>query len=284
MTTLVTGGEGQLGRHLARLPDVVALGRHTLDICDPDSVARTLDHHRPTRVVHCAARTNVDACEQNPPEAFRVNAGGTEVVAAACAARGIPLLHVSTDYVLGAATPRLSVHAPYDSRSAYARSKQAAEQAVRALGGTIIRVQWVYHLTGTSFVNRAIAEMRAGRSVPLVTDQVGCPTPAPHLARWLWELATLPQLPAVLHLATTGEATPAQWVCALARAAGVEPRWHPISRTDLRGAYRPARSCLDVRDTQPLLSATLPTWSQALEELTAAATGPTTSERSTHRR
>ncbi len=277
MTILVTGGQGQLGRHLGHHAGVVALGRDGLDICDPTSIQRALHAHEPSCVIHCAAFTNVDGCTRDPVRAHRVNAGGTECVAAACAADGVPLLHVSTDYVIGGPdTPghRLAVDAPIQALSTYARSKWAAEEAVRAHGGTIVRVQWVYSVDGSGFINRAIEKMRQGESVPLVTDQVGCPTPARLLARWFLELAEVQNPPSIVHLATTGTATPAEWVGAFARALGVEPVWHPVSRAILTGAPRPARSCLDVTETEALFGRALPDWATALRSLMAAQPRP----------
>ncbi|HCH63922.1 MAG: hypothetical protein CL927_06485 [Deltaproteobacteria bacterium] len=267
MTVLVTGGNGQLGRHLGAHHGVVALGREDLDVCDPSSAAASLAAHTPRCVIHCAALANVDACTGDPARAYKVNAGGTECIAAACATRGIPFLHISTDYVVGGPERpghRIPVEAPFQAMSVYARSKRAAEEAARTHGGTIVRVQWVYSFGSAGFINRALAMMRSGESVSLVVDQVGCPTPAPLLAAWLLELADTPQRPPVVHLATRGEATPVEWVGALARARGIEPIWHPVSRATLKGAPRPARSCLDISNTESLFGRTLPNWSDAL--------------------
>lgn len=268
---LVTGGAGLVGRHLGRLPGVLALPRNTLDVCVPDDVHAALDLHRPTAVVHCAGFTRVDAAEQDPATAYRVNAGGTEVVARACAERGVRLLALSTDYVLGAppaSTARLPVDAPPAPLAAYARSKLAGEHAALAWSATVVRVQWVYATDGTSFVNRALARMARGESVPLVTDQHGSPTPARYLARTLVELTAVAAVPPILHVATGGAATPAEWVCALATAHGIEPVWHPISRTALPGAPRPAWSCLDTSATDALLGRPSPHWRAALADLT----------------
>lgn len=277
MTILVTGGAGQLGRHLAAHSNVTALDRHGLDICDPDSVEAALALHQPHTVIHAAAYANVDGCTADPARAFRVNAGGTELVARACAARKIRMLHLSTDYVLtgpDTAGYRLPVDLPPSPQSTYARSKLAAEQSARAFGAHVVRVQWIYSHRANGFVNRALAAMQQGQSVPLVTDQYGCPTPAPLLAAWLVELAGSTQLPPILHLATTGEATAAQWVCALARARGISPVWHPISRRELTAGTRPARSCLDTSQTATLLGAPIPDWQDALQEHSRTAASP----------
>lgn len=270
MTILVTGGNGQVGRHLAAHAGVIALGRDDLDICDPASVSTALDRHHPDAVIHTAAFTHVDDCDRDPARAFRVNAGGTEIVAAACSDRGIRLLHLSTDYVLNGpdtAGHRLLPEAVPAPLSTYGRSKWAAERAIHAHGGHIVRVQWVYSIDGTGFVNRAIARMRRGEPVSLVTDQVGSPTPAPLLAQWLIALTHHASLPRVIHLAAQGEATPAQWVSELARAQGVAPVWQPMKQAELPGALRPARSCLDVAASEALLQMRFPHWRPALLEM-----------------
>ena len=155
MTVLVTGGQGQLGRHLGAHNGVTALGRARLDVCVPDSIDTVFDTLKPHCVIHCAAMANVDACTRDPSRAYQVNAGGTENIARACADRRIPLLHISTDYVVGGPDQdghRIAVDGPIRPQSVYARSKWAAEQAAQAHGGTIVRVQWVYSVEGSEFL------------------------------------------------------------------------------------------------------------------------------------
>jgi len=266
LSILVTGAGGLVGRHLVALPGTIGLDRTQLDICDPAAVSRALDHYSPSVVINAAAFAHVDGCERDPARAWRVNAGGVDVLAQAAKARRLRLLHLSTDYVLGGDGLTLSVDAASAPLGVYARSKWGGEQAARAAEATIVRLQWVYSssTSSSSFVDRAIQRMAAGDSVSLVTDQLGCPTPAALLAQWLVELARLRVLPAIVHLATTGAATPQQWICALAEAQGITPLWHPIVRADLPGASRPARSCLDVSETERLFGRTLPNWHTAL--------------------
>jgi len=190
MKLLVTGGSGQLGRALARTHAAVALDRADLDITSPARIAAALDTHAPTVVINAAAYTAVDRAESERAHAFAVNAEGAAHVARACAARGISLVHVSTDYVFDGAARR-----PYregDEASpvnAYGESKLAGERAVLAEGGTVVRTAWLFGHGGPSFVH-AIA--RAAREQPVlrvVDDQHGCPTFADHLAPVLIALA-----------------------------------------------------------------------------------------------
>lgn len=264
MTVLITGAGGLVGRNLCALDNTVGLPRAALDICDADAVTRVLDQVTPAVIINAAAYANVDGCEQDPARAWRVNAGGVDLLAREARARGIRLLHISTDYVLGGPGPRLAVDAPFAPLGVYARSKIGGEQAAHAHGATVVRVQWVYDPLATGFVARAIQRMKDGEQVSLVTDQVGSPTPAVLLARWMMSLTQLAELPPTLHLATRGTATPQQWLCALAESLGIRPLWRPITRVNLPGPPRPAHSCLDVSATEVLLGKELPDWRHAL--------------------
>src|SRR4051794_7903072 len=137
MRLLVTGATGQLARSLAELdesaPDlsIVVHGRPELDLEKPRIIASLIECIRPDVVVNAAAYTAVDAAESDSARAFAVNAGGAGAVAAASVAGGLPLIHVSTDYVFsgGHARPYREDDAP-EPRTAYGRSKLAGEAAV----------------------------------------------------------------------------------------------------------------------------------------------------------
>jgi dTDP-4-dehydrorhamnose reductase len=164
--------------------DVRALDRSDADLTDPGAVAKALHGlDERTVVVHCAAWTAVDDAQTREAEAFAVNAVAPQLVAAACAAAGARMLHVSTDYVFdGTATVPYPEDAPLAPRSAYGRTKAAGEWAVRAaLPGRhwVVRTAWLYGAHGPSFVGtmRRFADDVAGRpSVDVVADQVGQPT------------------------------------------------------------------------------------------------------------
>jgi dTDP-4-dehydrorhamnose reductase len=101
---LVTGGRGQLGRAVARRGaarghEVSAPGRAALDLVDDAAIARGLDGAAPDAVINAAAYTAVDRAEREPVLAFASNVAGAGRLARRCAARDVPLVHVSTDYV-----------------------------------------------------------------------------------------------------------------------------------------------------------------------------------------
>ena len=143
----VLGGLGQ---------DVTGLLRGDLDVTDESAVRALVLRVRPAVVVNCAAWTAVDDAEAREDEASAVNGRGAENVAAACAASGSRLVHVSTDYVFGG--DGLAPYAEYDGtapRTAYGRTKLAGEQAVLRLlpeTGYVVRTAWLYGAHGPNFV------------------------------------------------------------------------------------------------------------------------------------
>ena len=133
MTILVLGAAGQVGRALVERLDTARRGldKAACDICDPASVTRALADPALSAVVNCAAYTAVDRAESEPERAFAVNAEGAEIVARAAAARGLPLIHLSTDYVYSGAAPMpYREDEPTAPRNVYGASKAAGDTAV----------------------------------------------------------------------------------------------------------------------------------------------------------
>ena len=172
MTVLILGSGGLVGGACAQLPGAVGYPRQALDICNVASVASTLDRHKPSAVLNCAALAKVDQCDTEPERAWSVNAEGPARLAELCQQRGVRLVHLSTDYVLTGAPDAgvlLREDDPVAPKSTYARSKRGGELAVIGLGGVVVRVQWVYSLMGKSFFSRALRALDAGQQIKLVT-------------------------------------------------------------------------------------------------------------------
>lgn len=193
---LVTGSRGQLGAAvLARCAALgrpaVGLDREALDVTDAEAVRAAVAHHRPEAVLNAAAYTAVDRAETDRERAFAVNAAAPGHLAAACAEAGIPLLHVSTDYVFdGTADRPYTEDDPVNPLGVYARSKAAGEDAVRdrLAQHLIARTAWVFapgHANFASLMARLFTERE---EIAVVTDQLGHPTPADGLARALLDL------------------------------------------------------------------------------------------------
>jgi len=254
---LVTGAGGMLGQDvLARLAEAgeqtVALDRAALDLTDADAVRSTLEVHRPAVVVNCAAWTAVDDAESHEEEALRINGDGPAHLAAACAATGAVLLHVSTDYVFaGDATTPYAEDAPTAPRSAYGRTKLAGERAVLGIErGYVVRTAWLYGTGGPNFVRTMIKLEGLKDTLDVVDDQRGQPTWSADLAGLLHELgrgALAGTAPAgVYHGTSSGETTWYGLTREIFRLLGTDPdRVRPTtSEAFVRPAPRPAYSVL----------------------------------------
>ncbi len=213
MKVVVTGGHGQLGRSLVRRAggagqDLVAVGRDLLDVADPAAVAAQLDRLAPAAVINAAAYTAVDRAEHDRGAAFAVNAVGAGHLARACAARGIALLHVSTDHVFdGRATRPYLEDDAVAPLGVYGASKAAGEVAVLAAGGTVVRTSWLFAEGGRGFVPAIVRAALAGERLRVVADRHGCPTWSDDLAEALLSLAARPAPAGVYHYAGDGATT-----------------------------------------------------------------------------
>lgn len=204
MHVLVTGGRGFVAgavarAALARRHEVVAPGRDTLDVTDPVAVRAVLAHHRPHAVVHTAYR-------EHGPDLEAVTVGGTDVVAAACAAADVPLVHLSSDLVFPG---REAPYAEHDERrplTRYGRAKAAAEDAVSAAGGRACIVRTSLVLAGPGAPpgrhERLVLDVLDGRSpVRFFVDEVRRPVLVDVLARAVVALAEAADPPPVVHVA-----------------------------------------------------------------------------------
>ena len=186
MTLLMFGQTGQVAHAVqAMAPGVVALGRDAADLADPAACAAAIAAHRPAAVLNAAAWTAVDRAETEEAAATVVNGDAPGAMARACAALGIPFLHISTDYVFEGGGTR--AWAPGDATGplgAYGRSKLAGERAVAAAGGhwAILRTSWVFSGHGANFLRTMLRLSETRDALSVVEDQIGGPTPADAIA------------------------------------------------------------------------------------------------------
>jgi dTDP-4-dehydrorhamnose reductase len=188
--TVLFGSSGQLGvelvERLKRLDgSCVCCDLPQYDISDLQSVSAVIRDEKPDGVINASAYTAVDLAEDNRETAFKVNGDGPAHLAACCSAAGIPLIHVSTDYVFDG---RGSV--PYRESNAvnplgvYGASKAAGENAVRETlrEHIILRTAWLYGVYGNNFVKTMLRLGKSNETIRVVDDQFGCPTSAADLA------------------------------------------------------------------------------------------------------
>jgi len=286
---LLIGGNGQVGhelrRSLAPLGEVITTTRggvlpdggpcEALDLSIAGDAGRMVERLSPDLVVNAAAWTAVDKAETEREAAFRANAGAVEELAMACAARGVPLVHYSTDYVFdGTGTKPYLPTDPTAPLGVYGQSKLAGEEAIRRSGARhlILRTAWVYGLHGHNFL-RTMLRLGAERDeLRVVADQVGCPTPA-----WLIAdvTATIVQQGigdgGTHHLVADGQTSWhgfAEAIMDEAFAVGLlatRPRVVPITTADYpTPAARPAWSVLDTGSLRQGWGVALPEWRSAL--------------------
>jgi dTDP-4-dehydrorhamnose reductase len=278
---LVTGGSGQLARALedAATGSLRRVGRPEFDFDHPDSIAATFHAVKPSLVINAAAYTAVDAAEDDSEAAYRANRDGPAALARLCAEAGIPLIHVSTDYVYDGAKGKPYVETdPVAPQGVYGASKLAGEQAVLASGAQaiVMRTSWVYAAEGKNFVRTMLNVGKARDRLSVVADQHGCPTTAQDLAVAILAIADRiassgwkPEYGGVFHAAGSGETTWHGLACAAfeeaARHGAKIPEVAPIATADWpTKAKRPADSRLDCSKLHAVFDVRLPQWRTSL--------------------
>ncbi|MCG6910702.1 MAG: dTDP-4-dehydrorhamnose reductase [Deltaproteobacteria bacterium] len=190
MKVLVTGSKGQVGRELQNRGaekglTMIGVDIEEIDITDMRAVARLVEASAPDLVVNAAAYTAVDLAESNRKIAFQVNRDGPANIAAACATAGVPLIHISTDYVYGGDKEgAYTEDDPMAPLGVYAESKAAGDRQVADIlrAHVIVRTAWVYSVHGHNFVKTMLRLGRDRERLTVVDDQEGCPTDAADLA------------------------------------------------------------------------------------------------------
>lgn len=278
---LVFGRSGQVARELAELGEqagraMVFAGRETLDLAEHGQIEGLIARIGPSAVINAAAYTAVDKAESEADAAYALNRDAPAAMARACAARGLPFVHFSTDYVFDGALDRPYVETdPTGPTGVYGASKLAGEQAVMAVGGAaiILRTSWVYSVHGANFVKTMLRLAATRDAVGVVGDQLGRPTWARDCAEAalvaLDALGSDPGLAGVYHLSGGGDATWAQFAAATfeisAQRGGPTAQVNPITTADYpTPAKRPANSRLDCGKIQAALHWRARPWRESL--------------------
>ncbi len=260
MDILLTGGTGQVGIELLRCrwPDGVRIhapDRKALNLADPNLIERAFETRRWGAVISCGAYTAVDKAETEVREAWQVNALAPALLAQHSARAGIPIIHVSTDYVFdGRKDGYYEEEDPVGPINVYGASKEGGEQAVRTANPhhAVVRTGWVVSSHGRNFLTTILRLAREQDVIPVVSDQRGCPTFAADLAEALATVATRladnRALSGTYHFVNAGEASRSEFARAILVAAAARTR-ESVEITDKASSYQPdvARRPSDTR-------------------------------------
>lgn len=286
---VVTGRDGQVVRSLLErgqlneIFEVVALGRPTLDLSEPDRISGALREAQPDVIVSAAAYTGVDRAETDEAAAHVINAVAAGQVAATAALLGVPVIHLSTDYVFDGEKPEPYMETDLvGPTSAYGRTKLAGERAVSeaADNHVILRTAWVYSPFGRNFLKTMLQLAESRDHINVVDDQVGNPTSALDIADGILAIAgnllesNAQHLRGIFHMTGSGAATWADFAAEIfARSARNSGPMAEIGRIPSSAyptpARRPANSRLDCGKLERTHGLRLGEWRHATAETIA---------------
>lgn len=276
MRVVVVGSKGQLGgavvEEFAASHDVLAWDRAALDITDDRAVLEKIEQARPDALINCTGFNAVDAAEEQPVAALKVNAFAVRTMARGCATAGAAFVHYSSDFVFDGRIDRLLTEddAP-NPRSAYAISKLLGEWfTADAPRGYALRVESLFGTATSGGPNKGsvaaiINGLMAGRPVKVFADRTVTPTHVIDAARATRTLLETGAAPGIYHCVNSGSSTWLGFAEEAARLLGVEPQFEVVRFADVTlPAVRPQYCALS---NQKLAAAgcTMPTWQNALE-------------------
>ena len=269
---LVFGKTGQVATELQRLGDVVALGRDQADLANPAVCADAIRTHAPRAVINAAAYTAVDPAEQEEALATIINGDAPTAMAQACVELGIPLIHISTEYVFaGMGDAPWQPDDPTAPQNAYGRSKLAGEIGIRNSGvvHAILRTSWVVSAHGANFVKTMLRLSDTRDALSVVADQIGGPTPARDIAaaslKIVEQLIDDPSKSGTYHFSGAPDASWAEFAYEIFAQAGKAMSVTPIPTAEYpTPAQRPLNSRMECRTTEQVFGIARPDWREGL--------------------
>ncbi|NOX40608.1 MAG: dTDP-4-dehydrorhamnose reductase [Alphaproteobacteria bacterium] len=278
MKLLIFGQTGQVASELARLePNARFLSRADADLTNPAACAQIINTSDADAIINAAAYTAVDKAETETDLAFQVNGAAPTEMAKAAAAKGIPFIHISTDYVFnGQGTKPWTPDDPLKPLGIYGQSKLAGETGVRAAGGAhvILRTSWVVSAHGSNFVKTMLRLAQSLDTLRVVSDQIGGPTPAAAIAKAVVEIAaqlvTKQNLTGTYHFAGAPDVSWADFARAIFAEAGQSVTVEDIPAKDYpTPAKRPQNSRLDCTSLERAFGIKRPDWRAGLQQILA---------------
>ncbi len=279
---LIIGRDGQLSTELAmcalddvEIAEFTQLGLDQVDLTKPQTGADAIAGSDADVVINATAYTAVDRAEEDEETALLINGTGVKAMAEAAAAKTIPFLHVSTDYVFeGGGTGRWREEDPTAPLGAYGRTKLIGEQAVTAAGGphAILRTSWVFSAHGANFVKTMLTLSETRDTLNVVNDQIGGPTAARDIAKTLLIMAkTMAQgggQSGIYHYAGTPDASWADFATEIFTQAGKTMTVTGIPTSEYpTPAARPLNSRLDCQKIAQVFGIPTPDWRKSLADV-----------------
>ena len=274
MKVLVTGAGGLVGRavieHCSEQgDDVRGVDHASLDISDAASVQETFSETKPNVVINCAAWTDVDGCESDSAHAERANGLGPELLATSCREIDALLITISTDYVFDGTKDGFYTQRDQPNPiSVYGHSKLEGERRAQAAWArtVVVRSGYIFGIGGKNFLSTLLPRARRNEPLKAISDMIGTPTYAPHLAHRLRELAVM-DLPGIFHVVNAGDGASFEMFArsALEIAGLSSAPLETVTLADLRRpAPRPRNSRLRCLWSEALGLDQLPHWTEAL--------------------
>ncbi|WP_299901868.1 dTDP-4-dehydrorhamnose reductase [uncultured Ruegeria sp.] len=278
MKALVFGHGGQVATELRRRGQahdvlVESLDRAAADLSDPTQCAEAIRNTDADVIINAAAYTAVDQAEEERELAKRINGDSPGAMARAAAARDLPFLHISTDYVFdGSGTTPWSTDNPTGPLGAYGQTKLDGERQIAAAGGqhAILRTSWVFSAHGKNFVKTIIRLAENRDKLTIVADQIGGPTPAADIADTLLEMAKAgPEAKGgVFHYSGAPDASWADFAREIVSQSGLSVQIEDIpTEAYPTPAPRPLNSRMDCSRLENVFGIHRPDWKAGLAEI-----------------
>lgn len=287
---LVLGASGQLGQELQVAAEGSAqhytfTSRSELDVTDQLAIQHFVQDHHIDTIINCSAYTAVDRAEDEPEEADRINHQAVAALAALAKAQGLYLIHISTDYVFAGDSHRpITEEETPRPQSVYGRTKLLGEEAIRRAGcrALILRTSWLYSTYGANFLKTMCRLMQERQELSIVFDQIGTPTYARDLARFIvsyLEQDKGTRQEGTYHFSDEGVASWYDFAEAIRHRMGYSCQLHPIRSEQFpTKATRPSYSVLDKAKLKRDFGITLPHWQTSLEDCLNQLTSTETNE------
>lgn len=272
---LVFGKTGQLGKELKRFASIVTLGREDANLCNSKACKDAIQSYRPKAVINAAAYTAVDKAEDEECLATVVNGETPKTMAQTCADLGIPIVHISTDYVFeGTRNRAWRPTDPTAPQNAYGRSKLQGELGIRNSGAThaILRTSWVVSAHGNNFIKSILRASEMVDELSVVADQVGGPTPARDIAAACLVIAERllqdPSKSGTYHFSGKPNVSWANFAIEIFDQLDKSVKINHISTQEYpTKAKRPLNSRLDCKTLERTFGITQPEWRKGLNEI-----------------